>query len=291
MATPITYHVGYANQSLDGSPCQTALLADPFAHQLAYASQMGSRMSLSDGPMDPGRLFEPPHDPTSYVPPSVGVVVLNSLTRPLKLTEVFFPQTAYSSGGQGSQRLYPSNTLADGTVINHVIPAVRPYPRAASHLDAKGNPALMGGVGYYSFGRDCYAGMGMSYSPGTITTIAGALGFSTTDDGSGPLVAVAFRVKIPLGFPPGGPITMVGFSTVQTNVTVGTLSALVPTLFPNFAQDGKYSGYVDPDPVSKLYDIAPGPDGLTIRASINSTSPTDEFTVTVWLSDRSSTLG
>ena len=113
MAAPSIYRVGFANQSLDGNPCQTALLANPFAHQLAYASQMGN-MSLADGAMNPGRLFEPPHDPNSSLPPSVGVVILNSLTQPLKLAELFFPNTG-SGDGQGSQRLTrrpPSRTAA-----------------------------------------------------------------------------------------------------------------------------------------------------------------------------------
>ncbi len=286
MSLPIKFVTGYANQSLDGSPCATALLANPFAHQLAHASQMGD-MSLADGAMNPGRLFEPSHDPNSDLPPTVGVVILNSLTRPLRLAESFFPQTEYSSGGQGSQRLYPAITQPDGSLINHMIPAAQPYPSPMSHLDAKGNPALMGGVGYYSFERNYDSSMGFGYGPGTNTTIAGALGFSTSDDGSGPLVGVAFRVKIPPGFRQSG-IWSAGFSTVKADVMPGTLPNVLTPLFPNFAQDGKYAGYVDPNPVSKLYDTSTGSDALTIWACI---TPTDGFTVTVWVRDLSSTLG
>lgn len=285
MTPPVKVVFGYANQSLDGNPCPTALLANPFAHQLAYASQMGD-MKLADGTMNPGRLFEPAHDPNSLIPPTVGVVILNSLTRPLKLVESFFPQTEYSNGGQGSQSLYPSTRQPDGSLINHMIPAAQPYPSPMSHLDAQGHPALMGGVGYYSFERNYDSSMGFGYGPGTNTTIAGAMGFSTSEDGSGPLVAVAFRVKIPPGFRQTG-IWEAGFSTVKADVLPGTLANVLTPLFPNFAQDGKYAGYVDPNPVSKLDDKGPGPGGLTIWACI---TPTDGFTVTVWVRDISSTL-
>lgn len=275
---PTTHLVGYENQdTTNGSSCPAALVANPFAHQFAHASQMGD-FQLADGLLDPGTLFESLDPSQRDIHASVGVVMLNSLTQPLTLVESF----SYSYSGMQDvdvQRLYPAYVhqnadFTNFTVTNHVIPAARPYPSPKKHLDPQGNPALMGGVGFYSFTANIM-----------VAPSARVLGFATTADGSGPMVGVAFRVKN--SNPTIWAKDRLAFSTVKADMARGTLPALVQDLFPDFVKNGGYpdaSGDDDTDPVSKLCDVG---SNITIWAAWASTPG---YTLTVWVRDSSSTL-
>lgn len=158
-------------------PVDVGLLPDPYAHQLAYFTQM-SRFDLAPTPQS-ANLIKLGHslfggalpdavvnalgevDPRTYLlqPPSqlkdwsdfgFDLVLLNSVTRPLKLVETLTaarPANVPGNPDSGSDIVlcYPSGSL-DGSKLDHVIPATRPYPIRANHVQE-----LVAGVGFYRF--------------------------------------------------------------------------------------------------------------------------------------------
>jgi len=137
----------------DGTGVQVGLLPDPFAHQLAYFTQM-SRFDFSDANIDPRALLNDPNGNDADSDLGVNVILLNSVTRPLRLvdaqSEQVDPGNGLSLGDCDVQICYPTGQVA-GETRDHEIPAAQPYPIAAKHPGAGGAPALLAGVGFYRF--------------------------------------------------------------------------------------------------------------------------------------------
>jgi hypothetical protein len=175
-----------AAPTTQGSGVPAYLIPDPFAHQLAFASQMG-RFDFDDAMMnavDPRALLNDPNSHDGDGDYGVNLIILNSLTSPLKLTETqsaqipvctdsnsFLPDWNGPLTDSDHQVCYPAGST-DGELRNHEIPAARTYPNSQRHLRPDGSPAFLAGLGWYRF--DMYD------SPAR--TLSRALSFQVGDD-------------------------------------------------------------------------------------------------------------
>jgi len=242
-----------------GNRIPVALMADPFAHLIGQCATANGNFGMQDNSMNPLDMFEI-WAPTTDA--GIAVVLLNSLTKPLTLVDVWldgFTQHSYPA------IVNPNTTL---TIKTHQIPGARPYPRPSKH--PKG--ATMGGVGAYRFTK---TGGGHE---------RGALAFSMTEDGSSadPLIGVAFSYASIAGFSshPGCVVADLnnhdfsGVSPGKTNLE--TLN--------NLCEDRHI--------VTSLWDISPT--GLAVTGSYANVQPakeTDMHVYVVWVRDKDSTLG
>ncbi len=262
-----------------GVVAPVGLIANPYAHEIAKASQMGD-LALADGPLNPADLFDPVD-----VPGGLAVVILNSLTRPLYLVDsyCYTPDdlTDYTLGKQAS---YPATSDRVNTPTKeHQIPAARAYPHQQAHQLPQGGPALMGGLGAYSFTQSIFQS-DTTYD--LIPHVQRALCFSAEADGSGPLVAVAFRTKVHEDW---------------TNPWVTTHSAVTADLKASYSDLATFYQQTmggsetddDNDPATNWYSVGTGPGAFTIWARFATTPPkrVPGYALTVWVRDISSTLG
>lgn len=145
----------------DGTAVPVGLITDPWAHQFAYASQMGKFDFLDAGnnSLDP-RIFLPFPDGTEltgypdgadigWEKDGLNVIILNGVARPLKLVEM---HAAVNDQGfvTDFQMCYPQGSPEDMSRI-HEIPAARTYPNSGSHLTPGGQPAMFAGFGWWRF--------------------------------------------------------------------------------------------------------------------------------------------
>lgn len=294
-----------------GTVIPVALIGELFAGQFAYASQFGDI-----GAVNPFDCFDVSEDTLHPQPsPDVGndarcaVVILNSLTAPLHLVDSYagtapvpagaattydsaqFSRTYYESYDTGTQANYPAVSRASQAVRAHEIPGVRTFPNSQQHL-LNQVPQLLLGVGAYTFKPSLQNGL--VHVPGAYAQhgaphIRRALSFSTSADGSGPLVAVAFRTKRHIYQETDG----------QWTWSISTHSAVTADLLAQYTDlatfyqatmltdDGFDQG---PDPQSIPSHSA---GGITIGATFAKTTAkrgADFKTITVWVRDLACTL-
>ena len=270
-----------------GTASAVSLIADPFAGQFAYASQMGV-FDTSDGVMNPIDAF-----PATYAGAGVAIIILNSLPTPLRLVESYIyvdPGAVYTT--HGAQTNYPAHTDGVTAAVDaHIIPGARPYPRHAKHLLANKSPALIGGLGVYGFIASSYLrvdGVTGLLDGGTmVIEVARALSFSAAEDGSGPLVAVAVRT-ITSGDGADNLVTT-PYAAVTADLQGGLDDFYAGTMGKSENDDDDDP----PNPATNQYDVGPGNDGMTIWATY-SNQPSKlgvDCTLTVWVRNTGSTLG
>ncbi len=262
-----------------GVVAPVALIANPHAHEIAKASQMGD-LALADGALNPADLFDP-----ADVPGGLAVVILNSLTRPLFLVDsyCYAPDdlTDYTLGKQAS---YPATSdRVNAPTKEHQIPAARAYPRQEAHQLPQGGPAMMGGLGVYSFTQSIFQS-DTTYD--MIPHVQRALSFSAEADGSGPIVAVAFRTKVHEDWTKPW-VTTHSSVTADLQTNYGDLATFYKQTMGGSECDD------DDDPPTTLYSVGPGSGGFTIWARFATTPPkrVPGYALTVWVRDISSTLG
>ncbi len=288
-----------------------ALIGELFAGQFAFASQSGDM-----GAVNPFNCFDTSDDTLHPQPsPDVGndarcaVVILNSLTAPLRLVDSYagtapvpagaataydpahFDRTFYQSYASGAQANYPAvSDRGSQTVRAHEIPGVRTFPNSQQHLLNK-VPQLLGGVGVYTFTPSLQQGLVNvpGYAQQGAPHIRRALSFATSADGSGPLVAVAFRTKRHIYQGTDGKWAW-SIST-HSAVTADLLANYtdLPTFYETtmLTDDGFDQG---PDPTS-ISNAKAG--GITIWATFAKTDGRrggDFKTITVWVRDLACTL-
>jgi len=137
----------------DGNAVAVGLMPDPFAHQLAFATQM-SRFDFSDASVDPRELLWDPQANDGDGDYGINIILLNSVARPLQLVDTVSDQLDPGNGQDWGdcdfQLCYPSYTR-EGAAVAHVVPAAQPYPVRSQHLLAGGGTAMLAGVGFYRF--------------------------------------------------------------------------------------------------------------------------------------------
>lgn len=290
-----------------GNITPVALIGGVFAHGLAHASQMGD---YDDGTIiNPFDLFDSAdvRQDARY-----AVVILNSMSTPLRLVDSYAGtapvpaqtghapgQNIYKSYVTGDQANYPAVSDRGNQVVRpHEVPGARPFPNSQMHLRPEGGPKLMGGVGLYTFTPSVQKGAFVLPGSPNLGVIDGgahirrALSFSTSADGSGPQVAVAFRTKAHLTSvqPYGNRWTCASMhSTVTTDLKAnyGDLRTFYEQAM--LTDSGFDEG---PDPSGKSSEVSPA--GITIWAAFAKTPSQrgDDYKVlTVWVRDIASTLG
>ena len=271
---------------MTGTASAVSLIADPFAGQFAYASQMGV-FDTSDGGMNPIDAF-----PATYAGGGLAVIIMNSLPTPLRLVESYVyvdPVALYTT--HGLQTNYPAHTDGVTAAVDaHIIPGARPYPRHAKHLLPKGGPALIGGLGVYGFIASSYPRVdadGLLPSLTMVIEVARALSFSANEDGSGPLVAVAVRtITTGDGLP--------NLVTTPYAAVTGDLQGGLDNFYANTMGKSENDDDDDsPDPNTNQYSTGPGNEGMTIWATYSQKPSTlgVDCTLTVWVRNLGSTLG
>jgi hypothetical protein len=262
----------------DGTGVGVGLLPDPFAHQFAYASQIG-RFDFSDVNIDARYFLPDPNGNDGDTDYGINLILLNSVTRPLKLVDtqaaqIPSPTDPLQTYDCDSQVLYPSYVW-DGVTLDHEIPAARPYPIQANHLRPDGSPALLAGIGHYRFDMvDSFQG----YS-------SRVLSFSLGDTQT-PLVGVHIQiVQQPRGvFRHNG-----SFASV----------AVTADLEREYATLDKFMNSTLPDPTGKLFNkptfstSAADRGALTVWCApyVHDIDQLGTNSVVVWVRDVSSTTG
>ena len=269
---------------LSGTATPVALIADPFAYYFANASQMGNAPAI-DGTVNPADLF-----PASFISGYFVLVILNSLSTSLRLVESYIAPADHSWHNVASQVNYPSSPADPGSTQApdaHVILGTRPYPSPKKHTPpAAGGMALVGGLGVYSFAPGSWSITDVYGDASTFEVVQLALSFSAAEDGSGPLVAIAVRLR--------REINQVGPSFISVNSCVcADLTAKYSGLADFY---GKTVGLVPLGPGDVANSYTPNHVGklMTIWATYatkGSTNPAVQWTLTAWVRDIGSTLG
>jgi hypothetical protein len=287
-------------------PVPVALIANPFAHKFSYASQMGSyNLQGNDwNPLNPFCRYMPP-GPFSFADPytsysaecsPVALVVLNSLTRPLALTD-FWSQFNFAGIGQHQiafPAVYDPTTTSDFTDVTKVlgvnrIPGVRPYPRSSAHRNADGSPAMMGGLGVFGFAVEEPFGQ-----DGVDRPAGGACSFSYTQDSNGnfigPFIGVAFWTNRIWASPGAFQNSVPFLDSVHSAVTIDVVGKHgdLPTFYKNAMQNYYESAS---DALSTTAWCQPEPMGPVNTCQRLVPSPWIGPTLSVSLHDCSSTLG
>lgn len=196
MPTPITTPV-------EAQPAPILFLGGPFWQALTKATQSDpADLPLSDLPTaTPLHLFHsfqvnPANFPTNgqHPPPSwggVAVVIVNQLKTPLTTVDFLVDATvpgAYTFMSAGCMTSYPAaiDPATQTPAKPHQIPGMRRYPNPTLHGNGDpANPASwLGAVGLYRFWLDLV-------DTQLVSSLVG-LAFTTTADGSGPRLGVAF---------------------------------------------------------------------------------------------------
>lgn len=298
--------------STKGTAIPVALIGDLFASQFAFASQGGDI-----GAVNPFDCFDTSDDTLHPQPsPDVGtdarcaVVILNSLPVPLRLVDSYagtapvpagaataydpaqFNETYYQSYDTGAQANYPAvSDRASQIVRAHEIPGVQTFPISQQHLLNK-VPQLLRGVGAYTFTPSLQNGLVNGpavYAQHGAPHIRRALSFSTSADGSGPLVAVAFRTKRHIYHGTDG----------QWPWSISTHSAVTADLLAKYTDLATF--YESTMLTDDGYDQGPDPQSITshsagdisIWATFAKTAAKrggDFKTITVWVRDRACKL-
>ena len=288
-------------------PVPVALIANPFAHKFAYASQMG-RYNLQGNdwnPLNPFCRYMPP-GPFSFISDSnsndgvvcnsIALVVLNSLTSPLALTDFWSRNNSWGIG----QRQIAFPAVYDPTATSEFkdvtksicvnrIPGACPYPRSSAHRNADGSPAMMGGLGVFGFAvEEPFAQDGEDRPSG------GACSFSFTQDANGnfigPFIGVAFWTNRVWGSPGACQNSIPYLESVHSAITIDVVGKHgdLPTFYKSATQNfyetssdaASITGWCQPEPMETT---AP------FRRLVP--SPWIGPTLSVWMHDISSTLG
>ena len=245
-------------QDMSGSPNPVALIADPFAKQFAFASQMGYINTAVSVPFAKGITADAPCNPIDIFTPGdpqlgVAIIILNSLPTPLTLVD--------SMSFDGTQVGYPAASKGSKP---HQIPGARPYPRKSRHKIASGARALMGGVGRYQY-----------HASGTVQWggVAQALSFKYSDDPSAPLIGVAMKIFWGDGSDPHSAVTAElpnsDLASFFSNTVITKPIQFHSGSSNNITVWGTFDGKTNPRPLSN----------------------NDSRVLTVWVRDVGSTLG
>lgn len=309
-------------------PVPAGLIANPFAHQFAHASQMG-RMTI-DGkdanPLSPFCGFKAP-GPSDIMcgfleagvlqsngertigttQSAVAIVVLNSLERPLALVDY------YEKTPGGYQFYYPAlldpDSIPDPDSVANLdpdsskfgiernrIPGACVYPHSSKRLADDGKPAMMGGIGMFGY---LLQESPTPFTPGDVTGRAGgAWSFSYNQDYAGnfigPHIGVACWTE---RHPMDSSGQRYGLEAVHTAVTVdvegkfGTLAGFYQNCQENFHDESDDAKSITAwCRPEPMTDLMIGPvrTGFHLRA-VPSVWP--GATITLWVRDISSRLG
>ena len=245
---------------------------------------MGNAPAI-DGAVNPADLF-----PASFISGWFTLIILNSLSTSLRLVESYIAPAEHSSQNVASQVNYPSSPADPGSTQPtdaHVILGTRHYPSPKKHTPpAAGGMALMGGLGVYSFAPGVWSITDVYGDASSFEVVQLALSFSAAEDGAGPLVAIAVRLK--------REINEVGPSFISVNSCVcADLTAQYSGLADFYGKTvgrfpvgrGDVSNSYTPNDKGKLMTI------WATYATTASTNPAVQWTLTAWVRDIASTLG
>lgn len=263
---------------MSGKAVPAALIADPFAHQVALTSQTGV-MAMVDGGMNPLDLFHSFSPSNSY---GAALIILNSLSTPLTLVETFDYWAGQQNPMPTVQLSYPAteDLFTGGGVLmkEHQIPGARPYPRQSRHPLGQGVQTI-GGLGLYRF-KGNY-----------VNCVQRAMSFSYHEDGSGPYIGVAFLTIVQgSGFSTW--FSMASAVTADVAGQYGDLKNFYLTTMGNADGNAKPT----PNPATKQYDVGGPSSPLAIWATTTSLRQPPAYEpnmvpLVMWVRDAASTLG
>lgn len=289
--------------STSGKAMPIALVGGKIANRLSIAGSFGD-MPLADGPMNPLDLFD---NADLSADAYFAVVIFNTLSTPLRLKDSYVGTVSYEPDQYiiGDQTNYPvvganhtwhppGNLVVVPTpeARPNEIPGARPFPDSQKHLRPDGNPQTLWGVGLYTF----QASFQMTPTPlsqSGPSHVRRALSFSTSADGSGPVVAVAFRAKgtclddqstrAPWS------LTMYVAVTADLEANYADLATFYQkTMLDDNNNDGYDSG---PNPTSVAYDKHEQVISAAFAHTASKVSKVEARTLTVWVRDNPSSAG